>query len=434
MKRLLIIILLMPLLSPAQSILDSTVFRFSQGDIRYYVVRQTATAANTDSIYVSHGGVRALLSPSQLPISTLQQTALDLKQGSLGYTPLNPANNLSEVTASTARTNLGLGTLSTQSGIFSGTWADSTRTALYSALAAKQSSITTGTTSQYFRGDLSLATFPTTTASFTSSTNKNFVTDAQSTVIGNTSGTNTGDQTITLTGDVTGSGTGSFATTIGATKVTNSMLSGSIAYSKLSLTGAILNADLAGSIAYSKLSLTGAVLNADLAGSIAYSKLSLTGAILNGDLAGSIASSKLVGTDISTVGTVTAGTIAIANGITSTGTAGIGYATGAGGTVTQATNRSTGVTINKISGAITTNNTSLAAGAEATFVITNSTVAVGDVILISSRSGQTANTSIAVVTAVAAGSFSITLSNLNSATADTGAMIINFCVIKAVSA
>jgi hypothetical protein len=33
-------------------------------------------------------------------------------------------------------------------------------------------------------------------------------------------GTNTGDQTITLTGDITGTGTGSFATTIGANKVT----------------------------------------------------------------------------------------------------------------------------------------------------------------------------------------------------------------------
>lgn len=50
---------------------------------------------------------------------------------------------------------------------------------------------------------------------------------------GSSSGTNTGDQTITLTGDVTGSGTGSFATTIGAAKVTNAMLAGSIAASKL---------------------------------------------------------------------------------------------------------------------------------------------------------------------------------------------------------
>ena len=36
----------------------------------------------------------------------------------------------------------------------------------------------------------------------------------------NLSGTNTGDQTITLTGDVTGSGTGSFATTLSSTGVT----------------------------------------------------------------------------------------------------------------------------------------------------------------------------------------------------------------------
>lgn len=50
---------------------------------------------------------------------------------------------------------------------------------------------------------------------------------------GTSSGTNTGDQTITLTGNVTGSGTGSFATTIAALAVTNAMLAGSIAASKL---------------------------------------------------------------------------------------------------------------------------------------------------------------------------------------------------------
>jgi hypothetical protein len=40
-------------------------------------------------------------------------------------------------------------------------------------------------------------------------------------VASNLSGTNTGDQTITLTGDITGSGTGSFATTIAANAVMN---------------------------------------------------------------------------------------------------------------------------------------------------------------------------------------------------------------------
>ena len=50
---------------------------------------------------------------------------------------------------------------------------------------------------------------------------------------GTSSGTNTGDQTIALTGDVTGTGTGSFVATIGALKVTNAMLAGSIAASNL---------------------------------------------------------------------------------------------------------------------------------------------------------------------------------------------------------
>lgn len=113
---------------------------------------------------------------------------------------------------------------------------------------------------------------------------------------------------------------------------------------------------------------------------------------------------------------------------------GFGYASGAGGAVTQTTTRATGVTLSKLCGAITTDTTSLAAGAEATFVVTNTKVAVGDVVILSPRSGQTANTSVAFVSAVAAGSFSITLSNLNGSTADTGAMIINFAVIKAVSA
>jgi hypothetical protein len=53
--------------------------------------------------------------------------------------------------------------------------------------------ISYGTTAQYLRGNFSLATFPTTTAAFTNSTNKNFVTDAQLVVIGNTSNTNSGD-------------------------------------------------------------------------------------------------------------------------------------------------------------------------------------------------------------------------------------------------
>lgn len=57
---------------------------------------------------------------------------------------------------------------------------------------------------------------------------------ASGTILGsNLSGSNSGDQIITLTGNVTGTGTGSFATTIAAGVVTNAMLAGSIAASKL---------------------------------------------------------------------------------------------------------------------------------------------------------------------------------------------------------
>lgn len=110
-----------------------------------------------------------------------------------------------------------------------------------------------------------------------------------------------------------------------------------------------------------------------------------------------------------------------------------GYAKGFGASVTQATNRSTGVTINANAGAITTNAASLAAGTEATFTVTNSEVGVNDVVLVCARSGQTAGTSVPIVSAVAAGSFDITLTNLHAATADTGAMIINFIVLRGAS-
>lgn len=130
--------------------------------------------------------------------------------------------------------------------------------------------------------------------------------------------------------------------------------------------------------------------------------------------------------------------IALAGGITSSAPTGvgIGYATGAGGAVTQATNRVTGVTLDKLAGAITTNNASLAAEAAASFVVTNSTVAIGDTVSLSQRSGSNGGNTVVYVSGVAAGSFTITVSNNNpsAGTAETGAIILNYAVVKAVSA
>ena len=51
---------------------------------------------------------------------------------------------------------------------------------------------------------------------------------------------------------------------------------------------------------------------------------------------------------------------------------GIGYGTGAGGTVTQATSKTTAVTLNKPSGRIIMNNAALAAGGRVDFLVNNS--------------------------------------------------------------
>ncbi len=115
-------------------------------------------------------------------------------------------------------------------------------------------------------------------------------------------------------------------------------------------------------------------------------------------------------------------------------TAGVGYATGAGAAVTQITSRATGVTITGLCGTITTDTTSLAALAIAVFTVTNTSVAIGDVIILNKRSGATNTKTDLRVSAVAAGSFNIAVHNIDASTAETGAIIINFAVIKAVSA
>jgi hypothetical protein len=113
----------------------------------------------------------------------------------------------------------------------------------------------------------------------------------------------------------------------------------------------------------------------------------------------------------------------------------VGYAQGSGGAVTQITNRSTGVTLNKLTGTITTNNASLAAEAAAEFTVTNNQVKIGDVIVLSIQSGTNGGDTEVFVSVVANGSFNIKVANNNVAagTAETGAILINFAVFRAVS-
>jgi hypothetical protein len=115
-------------------------------------------------------------------------------------------------------------------------------------------------------------------------------------------------------------------------------------------------------------------------------------------------------------------------------TTGIGYVTGAGGTVTQATSKTTSVTLSKVCGQFTTFNDALGAGARATFQVTNTAIAATDTVIVNLQSGQaTEGTYRYWVEKVAAGSFKLTIENL-SAGSLSEALVFNFSAIKAVAA
>jgi len=114
-------------------------------------------------------------------------------------------------------------------------------------------------------------------------------------------------------------------------------------------------------------------------------------------------------------------------------TAGVGYGTGAGGAVTQITSASTGVTLNKVCGQITTVALTTAAAAEEVFTVTNSAVAAEDVIGLSTTYDG-GGTPLLSVKAVADGSFDVVITNVHATAALDALMVINFAVVKAVAA
>ncbi len=123
------------------------------------------------------------------------------------------------------------------------------------------------------------------------------------------------------------------------------------------------------------------------------------------------------------------GTSLTATGALITSGVGVGYTTGAGGSITQVTSKATGVTLNKLCGNIVTHNASLAAGTSVSFVVTNSTVQVNDFVDPKHISGGTLG-AYNITATPAAGSFTVTIYNL-TAGALAEALTLKFVVIKA---
>lgn len=113
-----------------------------------------------------------------------------------------------------------------------------------------------------------------------------------------------------------------------------------------------------------------------------------------------------------------------------TNVARLGYGAGAGGTVTQATSKTTGVTLNKPCGQITTHNASLAAGAYVGFIVTNSLATTGSTVVVTSgEGGGTPGAYDIYADYVANGSFNIWIHN-RTVGALAEAIPINFTIIR----
>jgi hypothetical protein len=114
----------------------------------------------------------------------------------------------------------------------------------------------------------------------------------------------------------------------------------------------------------------------------------------------------------------------------------LGYSAAAQGAVTQLTDKSTGVTLNKSAGRITMNNAALAGGAVASFVLTNNLISANDTMIVcvsSNTTGSAAGAYTTYVSYLAAGSALITLRNLTASTSYSEAVIINFTIIHGAS-
>lgn len=216
----------------------------------------------------------------------------------------------------------------------------------------------------------------------------------------------------TITGTLTATG----ATALGSTLA----VTGNVAVNtdKFTIAASSGNTAIAGTLAVTGAStLTG---NVTASGTLAVTGAStLTGNVSCG------------GTLAVTGASTLTGALAVASSIKSShATAGIGYATGAGATVTQGTSRTTGVTINAACGTITL----VSAAGSATpfsFTVTNSAVAATDTVRICQKSGTDKYTT-QQITAVGAGSFEVTLANASGTTTEQPAF--NFAVIKGVAA
>lgn len=107
----------------------------------------------------------------------------------------------------------------------------------------------------------------------------------------------------------------------------------------------------------------------------------------------------------------------------------IGYAAGAQGAVTQLTDKTTAVTLNKSSGQITMNAAALAATTNVAFTLNNNLISSKDVLIVNVAGGAaTAGTYNVFTSTLGSGTATIVLRNI-SAGSLSEAVVINYAIL-----
>jgi len=107
----------------------------------------------------------------------------------------------------------------------------------------------------------------------------------------------------------------------------------------------------------------------------------------------------------------------------------LGYTAAAQGSVTQATDKGTAVTLNKSAGRITMSNAALAGSTAVTFTLNNSLISAKDTIIVCISGGGTAGAYTTYISSMTTGSAVIALRNMTASTSYSEAVIINYAII-----
>ena len=109
----------------------------------------------------------------------------------------------------------------------------------------------------------------------------------------------------------------------------------------------------------------------------------------------------------------------------------LGYTAAAQGAVTQATDKSTAVTLNRAAGRITMNAASLGANTAVSFTLNNSLISSNDLLIVNVSAGGTAGAYTTYISSMTTGSAVVTLRNLTGG-ALAEAVVLNYAIIHCV--